>query len=242
MAGLVAVGLAMALCAERADAETTASLLIGSAWTADSDVEYRPGAGTQLDFRDVAWETDPFGTPPYYALRLTRWLERAPGWGLAFDFTHAKMISEADRLVRVTGERDGVAVDGFERVGDTFRELEFSDGHNLFTLNGLRRWRPFATDTGSTLRNSSVYVGGGVGIAVPHVEVNTLVADVFEYQYAGPAAQLMTGAGIPLGDRFSLQFEYRLTWAELDTDLGGGRSLSTDALTHHVNFGIGFDF
>jgi len=240
--GLVTVGLLMSLWMEIAPADTTASLLIGTAWTTDSGVRYAPNDSTSLTYEDVAWETDPFGTPPYYAFRITHWLDRAPEWGWAADFTHAKMISEPNRQVRVTGMRDGVAIDQVERVGDTFQELEFSDGHNLLTLNVLRRWQPFATDAGSSIRRSSLYVGGGAGVAVPHVEVNTLDSLVHEYQYAGPAAQFMTGAGMPINEHFSLQVEYRLTWAELDTNLNGGGSLSTDALTHHLNFGVGFDF
>ncbi|MGI9343431.1 MAG: outer membrane protein [Gammaproteobacteria bacterium] len=240
--GLLLVGLAMTLYADTAPADSTASLLIGTGWNADSVVRYSTSTDTDLTFDDVAWDTDPFGTPPYYAFRVTHWFDRAPGWGWALDFTHAKMISEQDRLTRVSGLRDGMRVDGIERVGDTFQELEFSDGHNIVTLNALRRWQPFATDTVSPLRNAALYAGGGLGIAVPHVEVRTVDNLTHEYQYAGPALQLMTGAGMPLGDRWSLQVEYRLTWAELKTELNGGGELSTDALTHHVNFGIGFDF
>jgi hypothetical protein len=33
-----------------------------------------------------------------------------------------------------------------------------------------------------------------------------------------------------------------LTYADRDTDLDGGGSLSTEALTHHLNFGVGFSF
>ena len=240
--GLLVVGLLMTLYAGRVPADTTASVLIGTGWTKDSDVRYAPNSGTNLTYEDVSWDTEPFGTPPYYAFRMTHWFDRSPDWGLAFDFTHAKMISDADRMVRVAGVRDGVPVDGVETVGDAFQDLEFSDGHNLLTLNALRRWQPFATDAGSRFGQASLYVGGGAGIAVPHVEVSTAEALVHEFQYAGPALQFLTGAGMPISDHFSLQVEYRLTWAELDTDLGGGGSLTTDALTHHLNFGVGFDF
>lgn len=119
--GLLVVGLLTALYAGRLPADTTASLLIGTAWTADSDVRYSPNDATNLTYEGVSWDTDPFGTPPYYAFRLTHWLDRVPHWGMAFDFTHAKMISDANRIVRVVGYRDGARINDVERadVGGT---------------------------------------------------------------------------------------------------------------------------
>jgi lipid A oxidase len=234
LTGLVAVGLLMTVCITDARAETTFSITTGPAWTADSDVRLQEPGGTDLNYQDVSWSTKPFEMPSYYGFRTTHWLDRYPGWGVALDFTHAKMYSDLEQVVPVTGARAGAPVAGPERLGDSYSALEFTDGHNLLTLNAVRRWR--AGD------QAHVYLGAGAGVAVPHTEGTALSSLTEEYQLAGPAAQFMAGATLPLGNRFALIAEYRLTWAQLESELNGGGSLSTEALTHHLNLGIGFSF
>jgi lipid A oxidase len=234
LSGMLAVGVLMTVPVTDAPAETSISLMTGQAWTQDSDVRLQAPGNTDLVYQDVAWETKPFEMPPYYSVRVTHWPDRFPGWGVAVDFTHAKMYSDLEQVVQVTGRRAGTPVNGAERLGDTFNTLEFTDGHNLFTLNALRRWR--------ASEQVQLYLGAGAGVAVPHVEVGTVASLTKEYQLAGPAAQFMAGANFPIGKRFALITEYRLTWADLDTELNGGGSLTTEAWTHHLNFGIGFSF
>jgi hypothetical protein len=53
---------------------------------------------------------------------------------------------------------------------------------------------------------------------------------------------MRNGVSVPLGSRFEFLTEYRLTYADLKTDLNGGGKLSTEALTHHLNFDAGFSF
>jgi lipid A oxidase len=239
---LPALGLVLLLQSFDAGAETTISVFTGDAWTKDSDVQLVQPGGTDLTFHDVSWSTKPFDMPPYYAVRVTHWFDRYPEWGVAADFTHAKMYSELDDQVLVTGERSGVPVHDSERLDDSFETLEFTDGHNLLTLNAVRRWSPFANDSFSRFRDSSRYGGVGIGVAMPHVEVVTADTNTIEYQFAGPAVQGILGANFPINRRFAFSVEYRLTYADLDTDLDGGGSLSTEALTHHLNFGVGFSF
>jgi len=54
--------------------------------------------------------------------------------------------------------------------------------------------------------------------------------------------QGLLGLSVPIARRFVFLAEYKLTYADLDADLNGGGNLSTEALTHHVNFGLGFNF
>jgi hypothetical protein len=54
--------------------------------------------------------------------------------------------------------------------------------------------------------------------------------------YAWFASRTLAGALRRL-DRYD-----RLTYADLETDLNGGGKLSTEALTHHLIFGVGFSF
>jgi len=234
LAGICAVGLLLMVGFTDAPAETTISLLTGQAWTYDSDVRLQEPGGTDLVFGNVSWDTNPFEMPPYWAVRLTHWLKRSPDWGVAVDFNHAKMYSDLEQVVQVTGQQSGTPVDGPERLGDTFNTLEFTDGHNLLTVNALRRWR--------VSERLHPYIGAGIGVAVPHVEVGTAAGITTEYQLVGPAAQFIGGLNFPLGNRFSLITEYRLSWADIDAKLDNGGRLSTEALTHHLNVGVGFTF
>jgi len=234
LSGIYSLGLLAMVWFNNVQAETTISLLTGQAWTYSNDVRLQQPGGTDLTFSDVSWDTKPFEMPPYYAIRVTRWLDRSPDWGLAIDFNHAKMYSDPEQLVQVSGQQSGAEMNGLVRLGDTFSELEFTDGHNLLTINALRRWR--------LSERLHPYLGGGLGVAIPHVEVGTVEGLTYEYQLAGPAAQLIAGINFPLGERFSFITEYRFSWADLDAKLDSGGSLSTEALSHHLNFGIGFSF
>ena len=237
-----AAALLLALRAVSANAETTISVSTGGAWTHDSDITLQEPGGTNLVYQDVQWDTEPYKMPPYYGVRVTHWFEHQPKWAIAVDFTHAKMISDLEQQVSVSGQRSGMPVNGTERLGDTFTALEFSDGHNLITVNAMRRWHPVRETARPALRDTFFYVGGGAGVAVPHVEVTITGSDTQEYQVAGPAVQALGGVSVPLGKRFNFLSEYRLTYADLKTDLNGGGNLSTEALTHHLNFGVGFSF
>ncbi len=225
-----------------AKAELFISGYFGDASTIDSDVELNRPGGTSLTFNDVSWDADSFSSPPYYGLRLGYWLRNSPHWGTAIDFTHAKMYGELDKTFSVSGTRNSVPVSGEERLGDTFEVLEFSDGHNLLTFNGMYRWMDLGKTSEDFLNRLQPYVLAGLGIAIPHVEV-TLDGDrTFEFQTTGLAAQAGAGLDIDINSWFSVFTEYRLSYAEIDADLVGGGSLKTEPWTHHFTFGVTFSF
>ena len=151
------------------------------------------------------------------------------------------MISNPSQAVDVTGVRNGTPVDDVEPLGNTFDELSFSHGHNLLTVSALRRW-DMIPDFAETGRSVSVHAGGGAGIAVPNVEIRTAGSDTNEYQVVGPAVHIFAGLNVPLGSRFLLTAEYKISWADLDASPSGGGKLKTDALTHNLTIGIGFNF
>ena len=117
-----------------------------------------------------------------------------------------------------------------------FQVLEFTDGINTVTVNALRRfpnngrWTP--------------YVGGGLGVAVPNVEVQTQAGapKTFEYQYGGVVAQFQTGVSYELNENWSVFGEYKVNYIDLDVDLDGGGNLSTNLVTNAINIGAGFSF
>ena len=110
------------------------------------------------------WEGKSFEMPPYYGVRGTWWRSETIGYGI--EFSHNKVYADKD-------DREDL---GFER-------LEFTDGLNILTANVMRR--------GPELWGGATpYVGGGLGISVPHVDAEYPAgdSDTFGYQLTGPAA------------------------------------------------------
>lgn len=165
----------------------------------------------------AGWDGNSFEAPPYYGIRGTWWRDETLGFSL--DFTHSKAYANDETL-----------------ASSGFQVLEFTDGINTLTVNALRR---FPGD-----RRWTPYVGGGVGIAVPNVEVQTQAGAplTFEYQYGGVVAQLQTGVTYELNENWSVFGEYQFNYIDLNVDLNGGGSLSTDLVTNAINIGAGFSF
>ena len=134
----------------------------------DSDVPLVQPGGTNLTLYDVPWDGKSFESPPYWGVRGTYWLNSRPSWGLMFDYNHAKIYSDRGATVKVSGTRDDVALNGTDRVGNTFDILEFTDGLNQFYLGGTYRWLH---------QRWTPYAGFGVGLSVPHVEVRRAGSD-----------------------------------------------------------------
>ena len=233
-------GVLLSLLPGTAEAQFAFGAYLGKSSTFDSDVRLWQPGGTDLTFHDVGWYDESWVNPKYYGFRLTCWKRNNPRWGFVLDFTHAKIYAELDATVRVTGSREGEPVDTRERVGDTFSELAMSHGHNTLTINGFYRW--LSQNTSGAARRLTPYVGFGVGIAVPHVEVQTEDSVTEEYQLAGPTLQGLGGLDFRLGWGFSVFAEYRLNYARLDTDLTGGGSVQLAPWTNHFTAGLTFTF
>jgi lipid A oxidase len=215
-------------------AEIDLSPYLGASVTSSSDVHLQVG-GDDLTFRGVAWEGRSFEDPLYYGFRVAYWRERHARWGLALDFTHAKMHAKLDDTVAVSGTRGVQAIDGHERLGDTFDDLSFSHGHNLIVLNAQHRWA-------SDRKRIRPYVGIGLGVAMPHVEIGVAGTSTHEYQRAGFAAQAFAGVDRGLAAHVSLFAEYKLSRADIEVDLDGGGTLEVDPWTHHFVVGTSFTF
>ncbi|MGR3466385.1 MAG: outer membrane protein, partial [Shimia sp.] len=154
---------------------------------------------------------------PYYGLRLMRWMPS--DWGLGVEVNHAKVYADDATL----------AASGFSR-------LEMTDGINYVTLNAMRRF-PDAWG------GMTPYVGAGLGLAVPHVDVETPGGQrTFEYQVTGPAVVLIAGVKRPLSDRLSAFVEYKGAYSRNDIALDGGGSLETDLITNALNIGLSWSF
>ena len=163
----------------------------------------------------LTWEGRSFDAPPYYGWRATYWA--SPEFGYGLDFAHNKVYP-----------KDDVLPAGYSK-------LEFTDGLNTLTVNAYRRWE-------NAIAGLTPYVGGGVGLSIPHVEVVSGASETFGYQVTGPAATWIAGASYPISDQWFVFGEYKCNYTQNDADLDTGGSLSTDIITNAVNVGVSFRF
>ncbi|MDX2258908.1 MAG: hypothetical protein NW205_08330 [Hyphomicrobiaceae bacterium] len=185
----------------------------GAPYTYPSLVRVRaPEEKTDLTVDPVTWRGEPFNDPIYYGVRVVRWLGEGRT-GAMLDFTHSKAIAELGRDVMMTGTERSQPVPSTNALNAVFKRLEFSHGHNMLTLNGLMR----LVDLHPAL---SLYGGLGVGINLPHTEVQRQSGRprTYEYQYTGPVAQGLIGIEFRV-PRMSYFIEYKFTFASYDAPL-----------------------
>lgn len=175
--------------------------------------------GRDFDFL-ADWEGKSFEMPPHWGVRATWWRSENLGYGLEFEHTKAYAT-------------DGT-LDKFE-----FDTLEFTDGLNSLTANVFYRW-PGLWAKGKV----TPYVGAGLGVAVPHVEVRLTGSDneTYGYQLAGPSAMVAAGATYAFNETWAVFGEYKSTFSMLSTDLDGGGELESNMSTWGVNFGVSYSF
>lgn len=211
----------LALGASSAPALAEMELSIYSGWQTSPHSRVTgdyPGTGEEFDAL-IGWEGRSFEMPPYYGVRGTWWKNETLGFGI--EFTHAKVYAPDDEK---------------EAIG--FSDLEFTDGINILTVNAYQRWPGLWAEGQIT-----PYVGGGVGVAIPHVDIDTTTGvETFEYQYTGPAARLTAGMSYDLNERFAVFGEYQFTYSVNSVDLPEGGSLETDIKTNALNVGLTLKF
>lgn len=176
------------------------------------------GTPTAVD-RLITWEGKSFEAPPYYGMKAMYWQDS--GWGYGVEFTHAKAYASDDDLTALSLDR-----------------FEFTDGHNIITANLSRRWEGQWWNGRLT-----PFVTGGVGIAMPHVDIEpTGEARTYGYQVTGPAARLGAGVSMAISERWSAFAEYQFTYSQNEVSIDSGGTLDGDILTNALNIGITFGF
>lgn len=195
-----------------------------------SDVRMVRSDGTDMTLHQIGWDGDALHFPIDGGVRAVKWYG---AFGATVDFLHNKAIARLGfgahgrklgapvvEEVQAIGVWKGNSAPSRVRLADVFQRLEFTHGHNLLLFTAL--FRPFVL-------TSSVkpYIGVGGGFALPHVEVGfsdvPQVPRTSEYQFGGPAAQLVAGVEINT-NRMSYFIEYKITWASLKAALTGGQS------------------
>ena len=219
---------AIVLFAKPVRAELDLSVFTGVALTQDNDLTLHQRGGTDLTFHDVSYEGRDFETPPYYGARLL--------WFAAFgaEFFHVKLYADTGDIVHVTGWRDGARVDANERIDDTIESFSISHGLNFPLADLVYRWLPG--------ERWQPYVGIGLGAVIPHVESSVGGTFHEEYQFHGPGAEALAGVNFDLTRHWGVMFEYKFTYANLDSlDIPVG-SIEITPLTHQLVAGITFRF
>ena len=188
------------------DRERNFGAYLGAPYHYPSDFHLVKPGTHDLTVKKVEWFTHPFEHPLYYGVRYQRWYTGGR-FGSMVDFTHSKAYAPLDQDAKLEGTFDGKPAPEHGKIGDYFKRLEFTHGHNMLTLNGLMRFASFSI--------LSPYAGLGAGVSLPHAEMHVATDKdrTYEYQYAGPIAQALFGfeLRLPTG---SLFVEYKFTLAD----------------------------
>lgn len=196
-----------------------------------SDVHlHRTDEKTDLVLKRLGWDGDALYFPIDGGIRSVEWW--GP-FGFMIDFLHNKAIARLGKgahgrklsnpvveEVEATGTLKGQPVAPRIKLTDVFERFEFTHGHNMLFFTPMLR-------PGSWTPRVSPYLGIGGGVALPHVEVwrpgENREDRTSEYQYAGPAAQLVAGLELRSGN-FSYFLEYKFSWASIKGVITGDES------------------
>lgn len=222
---LLAAPLALLGLAAPAAAELELSLYLGVQSVQEDDISGTLPGGVPVN-RKVDWKGKPLDAPLYYGGRAIWWTANNIGFGIEGTHTKAYMSN---------GDRAALGLDRFE----------LSDGHNIITANVMKRW------PGAFVSHPSFtpYVGGGVGVAIPHVDAQVTGASnrTYDYETTGLALRGIAGMKYNINEKWALFGEYQFTWSDNDITVDGDPGVSNgkikaDILTHAVNVGISYSF
>jgi lipid A oxidase len=205
----------VALIAGTASAEMQFSVYGGAQGATGNDVKVTDGTRFDPD-----WSGKSFSNPLYFGVRGVYWLDQFnySNWGISLDYTHAK----------VYGNLNNTPPD--------WTHFEFTDGLNLLTLNALYRFQ-------DPSRAWTPYVGAGVGINVPHVEVTRAKGTTFDYEFGGASLQAQAGVSYQFAKHWSTFLEYKGNYSFVnDVPIDSGDKLKTNVFTNAINFGVSFNF
>ena len=158
------------------------AIAIGLSFTRPSNLTIdQPSNGNHAVFHNVRWAGQSFTSPLYYVVRIGK-------GGVQLDYTHFKIVAEADERVPVSGTWRGLPVDETAPLGERVQHFEVTHGVNSFALLAL------AHDPA----RRGAYVGVGPVIFVPHAEsiVDGRRGD-WGYGYGGRGFEVLAGAGMP---------------------------------------------
>lgn len=200
--------------------ETLLAAYGGAPWYYRSNVRFQRPDGTDLTLKDVGWDGDSLYFPIDGGARSLSW--HGP-FGHMVDFLHNKAVARLGKgahgrkisngvieTVDAEGTWKGAPAPNRIKLTDLVERMEFTHGHNMLFVTGLLRLAALSP-------RIVPYLGVGVGAALPHVEVwiegEGEDKRTNEYQYAGPAAQLVAGLEMRRGNAsYFLEYKFSLAW------------------------------
>jgi hypothetical protein len=158
------------------------AIAFGLSFTQPSNLTIdQPANGNHAVFHNVRWAGQSLVPSPYYVVRFGK-------GDLQVDYTHYKIIAEAQERLPVDGTWHGQPVDETAPLADRVQYFEVSHGVNSVGLIVI------AHDP--TRRGP--YVGAGPVIFLPHAESTVDGQDIErDYAYGGRGFEVLAGAGIP---------------------------------------------
>lgn len=183
-----------------------------------SDVHMQRADNTDLTLKRLGWDGDALMPPIDGGVRSMEWW--GP-FGFMVDFLHNKAVARLGKGAHgrklknpviedadLEGTLKGQPAPPRVKLTDIFTRLEFTHGHNILIFT------PMVSFAG-LMPNIRPYVGAGVGVAFPHVEVwfPDYQQKTSEYQYAGPAWQVVAGLEFRKGNwSYLLEYKFNFAW------------------------------
>jgi opacity protein-like surface antigen len=221
-------------------AEWRLGLFLGKASTCDSDLKIeQPSSQNHLLFHDIDYTDKSFRTPLYYGLRAGYFPPNYPNFGGEIEFIHAKIYSDSEQTVRVSGVRNGESIDSTIRLGEIVQGFSMTHGLNFLFFNLVGRLSLLRNEN---LERVALCARLGMGPLIPHTE-SVIDGDRKEqYELQGPAYQLAAGTEMNIWKNVNLLFEYKYTYAKVkDARIAHGQAV-TKLGTNHLVFGVGRKF
>jgi hypothetical protein len=253
--------------------ETLATFYAGLPVYYRSDLRLQRPDGTDITLKRMGWDGDAFYPPIDGGVRS---ISGGKPFAFSVDFLHNKAIARLGRgshgrrisngvieEVEATGTLAGRPAPARVKLTDIFERMEFTHGHNMLYATPIFWF-------GSWTPRLRPYIGGGPGVALPHVEVwfpgGKREDRTNEYQFAGPAWHILAGIEYRVGN-MSYTAEYRFSYAWISGALTGAQSwmnwfmpgdlwrqfgrwwrqeppkfgrISTTLAAHQVVFGVGY--
>jgi len=213
--------------------EMAIGFYIGKAFALPGDVSMQRKGNRDI-YHAVKWSDDSFKSPIYYSVRIIYWPTTDSRNGLALDFTHAKLYSDLQQEVNVTHIDSDGSRQTQQPLSARFSRLAFSHGYNLLTLNAVHR---SPVKNHDALSDTSAYIGAGVGIAVPHVEIRTANMETDEYLPVGLVYQVMAGVTLGSERHVPVNAEYKFSVGTARATLSDNSRLTLRPQLHHFSIG-----
>jgi opacity protein-like surface antigen len=223
-------------------AECRFGAYLGKASTSNADLKIeQPSRGNSLVFHDVEYADRSFQTPFYYGLRMSYFTNRHSNLGLEVEFIHAKLYSESQHEVSVSGVRKGASIDSTIRLGEIVQNFSMSHGLNFLFFNVVGRLR-FLGNGDNRAHRVGLYSRAGFGPLIPHTESVIDGEKKEQYEFHGPAYQFAAGAEVEILEKLLLLLEYKFTYVRVKNAKVPHGHAESDIRTRHLVFGIGKRF